>query len=74
MAIVLENVPDNRGMANGIYMTLNFLYRSLAIMILGVLGDRFGLGLAFQASSVVMLLGLPIILFLPKRNQPELAG
>jgi FSR family fosmidomycin resistance protein-like MFS transporter len=74
MAIVLENVPNNRGMANGIYMTLNFLYRSLAIMILGVLGDHFGLGLAFQVSAVAMLLGLPIILFLPKRSQPSLAG
>jgi FSR family fosmidomycin resistance protein-like MFS transporter len=67
MAAVLESVPNNRATANGIYMALSFLSRSAALLILGVLGDRFGLGLAFQISSLIMLLGVPLIRLLPKR-------
>jgi FSR family fosmidomycin resistance protein-like MFS transporter len=68
MAIVLESVPDNRAMANGIYMALSFLSRSGAVLLLGAIGDRYGLGLAFQISSIIMLLALPIIPFLPKKR------
>jgi FSR family fosmidomycin resistance protein-like MFS transporter len=71
MAIVLESVPENRALANGIYFAISFLLRSGAVLVLGVLGDHFGLGVAFQISSVIMLLGLPIILFLPKRSQVQ---
>jgi FSR family fosmidomycin resistance protein-like MFS transporter len=74
MAIVLESVPEYRAMANGIYFALSFVLRSGAVLVLGVLGDNFGLGLAFQISSFIMLLGLPIIPFLPKRGQGQPAG
>jgi FSR family fosmidomycin resistance protein-like MFS transporter len=67
MAVVLESVPNNRATANGIYMSLSFLSRSAALLILGAVGDRFGLGLAFQISSFIMLLGVPFIGLLPKR-------
>jgi FSR family fosmidomycin resistance protein-like MFS transporter len=67
MAVVLESSPNNRATANGIYMSLSFLSRSVALVILGALGDRFGLGLAFQVSSFILLLGVPFIYFLPKR-------
>jgi FSR family fosmidomycin resistance protein-like MFS transporter len=74
MAIVLESVPENRALVNGIYLALSFLSRSGAVLVLGALGDRFGLGLAFQVSSIIMLLGLPIIPFLPKRSQAQTTG
>jgi FSR family fosmidomycin resistance protein-like MFS transporter len=74
MAIVLESVPENRALVNGIYLALSFLSRSGAVLVLGALGDRFGLGLAFQISSIIMLLGLPIIPFLPKRSQAQTTG
>ena len=72
MAIVLESVPENRAMVNGIYLALSFLSRSGAVLVLGVLGDRFGLGLAFQISAIIMLLGLPIVPFLPKRSAVDM--
>jgi FSR family fosmidomycin resistance protein-like MFS transporter len=74
MAIVLESVPEYQAMANGIYFALSFVLRSGAVLVLGILGDNFGLGLAFQISSFIMLLGLPIILFLPKRGQVQSTG
>jgi FSR family fosmidomycin resistance protein-like MFS transporter len=67
MAVVLESAPNNRATANGIYMALSFLSRSAALLMLGALGDRSGLGLAFQISSFIMLLGVPFIRLLPKR-------
>jgi FSR family fosmidomycin resistance protein-like MFS transporter len=68
MAVVLESVPENRALANGIYLALSFLSRSGAILVVGAMGDLFGLGLAFQISAIIMLISLPIIPFLPKRN------
>jgi FSR family fosmidomycin resistance protein-like MFS transporter len=67
MAVVLENAAQHRATANGIFLALSFLSRSAALLILGALGDQFGLGLAFQVGAVVMLLGVPAIYFLPKR-------
>jgi FSR family fosmidomycin resistance protein-like MFS transporter len=65
MAIVQESVPENRALANGIYMSLSFGIRSVAVVIMGVLGDLFGLRMAFTASAVLVLLGLPILFLLP---------
>ncbi len=73
MALVQESVPENRAMANGVYMSLNFIIRSGAVVALGALGDLFGLRLAFTASAIVPLLGLFFIPLLPdKRAQRRL--
>lgn len=65
MAVVQENVPENRALANGIYMALNFTIRSGAVVVVGAIGDLFGLRLAFTVSAIIPLLGLPFILMLP---------
>jgi MFS transporter, FSR family, fosmidomycin resistance protein len=65
MALVQETFPHSRSLANGVYMALNFLIRSGAVLVLGALGDRFGLRLAFTVSAAVPLLGLPFLLLLP---------
>ena len=68
MAIVQESFPENRALANGTYMSLSFLIRSGAVVLLGVLGDHLGLRLAFAGSAVAMLLGLPLLFLLPQRH------
>jgi FSR family fosmidomycin resistance protein-like MFS transporter len=70
MALVQESFPENRALANGLYMALSFVIRSGAVMALGLMGDLFGLRLAFAASAIVPLLGLPLIPLLP-RGQPS---
>jgi FSR family fosmidomycin resistance protein-like MFS transporter len=65
MAMVQESVPENRALANGIYMALSFTIRSAMIVAWGTLGDRLGLRWAFVASAVVPLLGLPLVFMLP---------
>jgi FSR family fosmidomycin resistance protein-like MFS transporter len=66
MALVLENFPENRALANGMYLGLSFVIRSGAIVIIGMVGDTIGLHQAFMASALLMLLGLPVIYLLPK--------
>ena len=65
MALVQEGSPENRALANGVYMSLSFGLRSGVVVVLGALGDLFGLRLAFTASAVIPLLGLPLLLLLP---------
>ncbi|MGD1995795.1 MAG: MFS transporter [Anaerolineae bacterium] len=66
MAIVQESFPQNRALANGLYMSLSFILRSGVVMVLGTLGDLFGMRLAFTVSAVIGLLGLPLLLLLPR--------
>jgi FSR family fosmidomycin resistance protein-like MFS transporter len=68
MALVQESCPENRALANGILLSLTFLSESVGALVLGTLGDLFGLGLAFAAGALVMLLGLPLVLVLPREG------
>jgi len=70
MALVQESFPQSRSLANGIYMALNFLIQSGAVLVLGALGDRFGLRMAFTVSAAIPLLGLPFLLLFP-RHRPD---
>lgn len=66
LAIVQEQLPHNRAMANGIFLTITFLARPLAAFILGLLGDNLGLRSAYFWAMVVSLLTIPMIFFLPE--------
>jgi len=73
MALVQESFPENRALANGVYMALSFILRSVVVVALGRLGDLFGLRLAFTASGAIMLLlGLPFVFLLPKSGARHL--
>jgi FSR family fosmidomycin resistance protein-like MFS transporter len=65
MALVQESFPENRALANGTYMALSFVLRSGVVVVLGMMGDKWGIRLAFIVSAVVPLLGLPFVLLLP---------
>jgi MFS transporter, FSR family, fosmidomycin resistance protein len=69
MAIVQDQFPDNRAVANGIYMSLNFLLRSVAILLVGGIADRYGLTAAFAVAAVAGFAAVPGIFFLPKSAQ-----
>lgn len=69
MALVQESYPENRALANGVYMALSFVTRSGAVLVLGAVGDAFGLRLAFTLSAIAPLLGLPFVFMLPSSVQ-----
>jgi FSR family fosmidomycin resistance protein-like MFS transporter len=69
MALVQESCPENRALANGTYMSLSFLIRSGVVVLVGAMGDAWGMSLSFAACALVTLLGLPLVPLLPKRNR-----
>lgn len=72
LAMVQEQMPDNRAVGNGVFMVVAFLMRTISTLTLGALGDSLGLRLAFYSSAAVNLLALPVILWLPgKRCSPD---
>ena len=69
MALVQESCPENRALANGTYMALSFVLRSGVVVIVGVMGDAWGMRLSFMACAFITFLGLPFLLLLPKRKR-----
>ncbi len=74
MALVQENFPENRALANGVYMAMSFVIRAAAILLMGVVGDLFGLRVAFYLSAGLMVVGLPLIRLLPASGKHKARG
>ncbi|MFN2144083.1 MAG: MFS transporter [Anaerolineales bacterium] len=70
LALVQDAVPDNRAVANGLYMTISFLVRSLVLVLLGVAGDAWGLRTTFTISAVISIFALAPVLMI-NFNQHE---
>jgi FSR family fosmidomycin resistance protein-like MFS transporter len=68
MALVQETSPQNRALANGTYMSLSFLIRSGVVVLVGAMGDLWGMRAAFIVSAIIPLLGLPFLRLLPARR------
>lgn len=67
-AIMLENFPENRAMANGLYLAQSFVLRSLITVFLGAVADHWSLSTAFYISAVLPLAGIPLVFSLPKNK------
>ncbi|MDE2820979.1 MAG: MFS transporter [Chloroflexota bacterium] len=65
LALVQDQLPENRATANGIFMLYAFGIRAVNVMIVGALGDALGLQSAFIAAALASLFSLPLILALP---------
>jgi FSR family fosmidomycin resistance protein-like MFS transporter len=66
LAIVQDQFPSNRAVANGLYMAVIFLIRPLGTLAVGFVGDRLGLSAAFGYAAAISFLTLPAILALPE--------
>jgi FSR family fosmidomycin resistance protein-like MFS transporter len=74
MALVQESCPNNRAMANGMFLAISFILESGSAVIVGALGDIFGLRTAFMLSALILLVGSPLVRLLPARatvSSPE---
>ena len=67
MALVQEQFPENRALANGIYMSIAFIIRSLAVVTIGAIGDAYGLQTAFAVATAMVVIGVPFVFMLPRR-------
>ena len=61
MAVVQESFPQSRALANGVYLSMNFLIRSVAAIAYGAFGDTFGLTTSMYIAAAAMFVGLPLI-------------
>ncbi len=66
MAMVQENFPESRSLANGIFMAINFITSSTGIFLVGLISDHYNLETAISISAIVMLVSFPLIFFMPE--------
>jgi len=71
MAITQEQMPHNRAVSNGLFISLAFLVRPTTAVIVGFLGDTIGLESAFFWGANFSFLALPSIFFLPQLAQEK---
>lgn len=65
MALVQEYSRHHPATANGLYMAIGFVGRSIIIIIVGAMADRWGLRATFQLSALLGIIGLPFVWLLP---------
>lgn len=74
MALVQETFPEDRALANGTYMGIGFVTRSVIVIVLGMLADTLGIQAAFAISAGLTLLGVPFVLWLTKATPAQAAA
>jgi FSR family fosmidomycin resistance protein-like MFS transporter len=70
LATVQDQFPENRALANGTFLAINFLVRAGGIWVVGQFSDAFGLSAAFTTTAVLAFASVPAVFFLPKQ-QPQ---
>jgi len=68
LAVVQRSFPENRSLANGIYLALLFAINALAGVATGFMYDQIGGQQTFFWSGVLAMFGAGIVLFLPKEE------
>jgi len=66
LAMVQEHLPNNRAVGNGLFMFISFLIRPVTTIIIGAVGDHFGLQEAFFWSALISFFSIPAIIALPQ--------
>jgi FSR family fosmidomycin resistance protein-like MFS transporter len=75
LAMVQDQLPNHRSVANGFFMAISFICLSLSAIGIGMIGDSIGLRQAFMWTAFSGLLVVPLVLALPgKPLSPELAS
>jgi FSR family fosmidomycin resistance protein-like MFS transporter len=62
LALVQENAGRSPAAANGLFMMVSFVVRSLTIVLVGAVGDVTGLSAMFVFSAVMGFLAIPFVL------------
>ena len=68
LALVQEIGVDRPAFSNGIYMTMSFFISSLAALVIGIMGDHFGLTISFKVAAIMALGGIPFVMLLPGKK------
>ena len=71
MATVQKNFPENRSLANGVYMALLFPINAVAGIFTGFLYDQIGGFQTFLIGALISLTALPFLFLLPEYKTTE---
>jgi len=69
MAVVHRSFPENRSLANGLYLALLFGINALSGVVTGYMYDQIGGQQTFFWSGVIAFFGLPFIFLLPREKK-----
>jgi FSR family fosmidomycin resistance protein-like MFS transporter len=69
LAYILESFPNNRSLANGLYLALAFSINAVSGVLTGFLYDTFGGFNTFLWSGFISFLGIPFVFLLPKEKE-----
>jgi len=64
LALVQDTDSEHPAFINGIYMTINFGVSSVMVLLIGFLGDRFGLISTYRICAIISIVSIPFILML----------
>ena len=68
LALVQDTDSDHPSFVNGIYMTISFGVSSLMVLLIGFLGDRFGLIITYKICAIISIASIPFILILNNKK------
>ena len=68
LAIVHRSFPENRSLANGLYLALLFAINAISGVVTGFMYDQIGGQQTFFWSGWIAFLGIPFIFLLPKEE------
>jgi FSR family fosmidomycin resistance protein-like MFS transporter len=69
LALVQDQLPNNRAVGNGTYLAISFAVRSMASLLVGAAGDLWGLETALLWSALISLLAIPMLFSLPRSTK-----
>ncbi|MFN2304915.1 MAG: MFS transporter [Anaerolineales bacterium] len=65
MALVQDNFHHHRATGNSVYILISFLSNALMLIVIGYIGDLYGLRTAYLISAGAALLSIPALRLLP---------
>ncbi len=72
LALVQDNFQHHRATGNSIYILLIFLSNALMLIVIGIIGDKFSLSMAYWLSSFAAILSIPVMQLLPAFNPDQI--
>lgn len=67
LALIQETAHENPSAANGLFMMISFAVRSVAVVVVGILGDAFGMDNMFLIAAMAGFTAIPFLFTLKKR-------
>ncbi len=68
LALVNDYSHDHPATANGLYFAISFISRSLIVILIGAIADRYGLQPTFFGCALLGFASLPFVWLIPRRK------